>query len=105
MTDPIRMAKIAAAQEQFPEAVSDVKSNERFQYMKNKTSQAVNSRANVVIIKDKDNKVKDDKGVDVTAKYVIAVNISTNDAGSEQNLEILQDLVSEFLNNIHKNLN
>lgn len=104
MTDSLKLASIEAARAEFPEAVIPTKTNGRFEYIKNKTSQAVKSRSNVVIIKDNETTTKDGKGVDVTAKYVIAVNISTNEAGSDQNLEALQAVVTEFLNSIQSNI-
>lgn len=95
-------AEIDAANKEFSGSIISSKKlgTERYSYSKNKKSQADGSTANVVIIKDKGNGTQYTISVNVSAiKFEGKTKVTTDDR-----LDLLQDAVSQFLENIHEEL-
>jgi uncharacterized protein YhfF len=102
MSDNDRQARLDAVNEQFKESIiSGAKTgSERYEYLKNKKSQADGSTANVVIIKDKGN----------GTQFTISVNVSAvtfadgKTYTSQDRLDQIQSSVTKYLFIIHEEL-
>lgn len=102
MSSSEHLAKVADAADKFKDSVISSRKigDERYNYTKNKKSQADGSTANVVVIKDKG----------AGTQYTISVNVSAVTFAdgkiftSDDRLDVLQAAVSKFLESIHEEL-
>jgi len=100
--DTNRLAMIEAAKLEYSNSIISSKKigSERYEYTKNKKSQADGSTANVVVIKDKGNGTQFTIGVNVSA----CVKRDKQTFTTDDRLDQLQAVISAFLESIHEEL-